>query len=45
MSEVGIFAIVAIIAAVALVGGIGLGILVARRLTRLTDRDEEPGDD
>ena len=45
MSELATFAVVATIAAVALVGGIGLGILVARRLTRLTDRDEEPGDD
>ena len=31
--------------AVILVAGIGLGMLVARRLGRLTDDDEEPGDD
>jgi hypothetical protein len=45
MSELATFAVVATIGAVALVGGIGLGILVARRLTRLMDREEEPGDD
>jgi hypothetical protein len=28
-----------------LVAGIGLGMLVARRLNRLGDDDEEPGDD
>jgi uncharacterized protein YneF (UPF0154 family) len=28
-----------------LVAGIGLGMLVARRLNRLDDDDEEPGDD
>ena len=31
--------------AVVLVAGIGLGMLVARRLGRLIDNDEEPGDD
>jgi uncharacterized protein YneF (UPF0154 family) len=31
--------------AVILVAGIGLGMLVARRLGRLMDDDEEPGDD
>jgi uncharacterized protein YneF (UPF0154 family) len=31
--------------AVVLVAGIGLGMLVARRLDRLIDHDEEPGDD
>jgi uncharacterized protein YneF (UPF0154 family) len=31
--------------AVVLVAGIGLGMLVARRLDRLIDRDEESGDD
>lgn len=31
--------------AVVLVAGIGLGMLVARRLGRLMDDDEEPGDD
>jgi hypothetical protein len=31
--------------AVVLVAGIGLGMLVARRLGRLIDHDEEPGDD
>ncbi len=30
---------------VILVAGIGLGMLVARRLGRLMDDDEEPGDD
>jgi uncharacterized protein YneF (UPF0154 family) len=30
---------------VVLVAGIGLGMLVARRLGRLMDDDEEPGDD
>ena len=30
---------------VAVVGGIGLGILVARRFGPLIDRDEEQGDD
>jgi hypothetical protein len=33
------------IVAVAVVGGIWLGMLVARRLGRLVDQDEEPGDD
>jgi hypothetical protein len=31
--------------AVVLVAGIGLGMLVSRRLGRLIDKDEEPGDD
>ena len=31
--------------AVVVVAGIGLGMLVARRLGRLMDDDEEPGDD
>lgn len=31
--------------AVVLVAGIGLGMLVSRRLGRLIDHDEEPGDD
>ena len=31
--------------AVVLVAGIGLGMLVSRRLSRLIDNDEEPGDD
>jgi hypothetical protein len=31
--------------AVILVLGIGVGMLVARRLDRLLDHDEEPGDD
>ena len=31
--------------AVTVVAGIGLGMLVARRLGRLMDDDEEPGDD
>jgi ABC-type dipeptide/oligopeptide/nickel transport system permease component len=31
--------------AVVLVAGIGLGMLGARRLGRLIDHDEEPGDD
>jgi len=31
--------------AVVLVAGIGIGMLVARRLDRLLDHDEEPGDD
>ena len=31
--------------AVVLVAGIGLGMLVARRLGRLMEDDEEPGDD
>ena len=30
---------------VVLVAGIGIGMLVARRLDRLLDHDEEPGDD
>jgi hypothetical protein len=33
------------IVAVAVVGGIWLGMLVARRLGRLMDHEEEPGDD
>ena len=37
--------VVGAIAAIVLVGGIGLGMLVARRLGRLVDDDEEPGDD
>jgi hypothetical protein len=31
--------------ALILVAGIGVGMLVARRLDRLINRDEEPGDD
>jgi hypothetical protein len=37
--------IVALVVPVVLVVGIGLGMLVARRLGRLIDDDEEPGDD
>ncbi|HTG42664.1 MAG TPA: hypothetical protein VK697_13735 [Methylomirabilota bacterium] len=37
--------IFALIVPVVLVAGIGLGMLVARRLGRLMDDDEEPGDD
>jgi hypothetical protein len=37
--------VVALIGSVVLVAGIGLGILVARRLSRLIDHDEETGDD
>jgi hypothetical protein len=37
--------VVALIGSAVLVVGIGLGILVARRLSRLIDRDEETGDD
>jgi uncharacterized protein YneF (UPF0154 family) len=37
--------VVAVIVAIVLVAGIGIGMLVARRLGRLTDDDEEPGDD
>jgi uncharacterized protein YneF (UPF0154 family) len=37
--------IFAVMVPVILVAGIWLGILVARRLDRLTDHDEEPGDD
>ena len=37
--------VVALIGSVVLVAGIGLGILVARRLSRLIDNDEETGDD
>ena len=42
MSDLVIFAA---IVSVAIVGGIGLGMLVARRLGRLIDDDEEQGDD
>jgi hypothetical protein len=42
MSDLVIFAA---IVGVAVVGGIGLGMLVARRLGRLIDDDEEQGDD
>jgi hypothetical protein len=38
-------AIFALIVTVALVAGIGLGMLLARRIGRLIDRDEEPGED
>ena len=37
--------IVALTVPIVLVAGIGLGMLVARRLGRLIDKDEEPGDD
>jgi hypothetical protein len=37
--------IFALIVPVVLVAGIRLGMLVARRLGRLMDDDEEPGDD
>jgi uncharacterized protein YneF (UPF0154 family) len=37
--------IVALVVPVVLVVGIGLGMLVAWRLGRLTEDDEEPGDD
>ena len=37
--------IVALTAPIVLVAGIGLGMLVARRLGRLIGEDEEPGDD
>jgi uncharacterized protein YneF (UPF0154 family) len=37
--------IFALIVPVVLVAGIGLGMLVARRLGRLMDDDEEAGDD
>jgi hypothetical protein len=39
------FLVVGAIVSIALVGGVGLGMLVARRLDRLIDHDEEPGDD
>jgi uncharacterized protein YneF (UPF0154 family) len=42
VSELVIFALMV---SIFLVAGIWLGILVARRLDRLMDHDEEPGDD
>ena len=42
MSDLVIFALAVPISVVA---GIGLGMLVAGRLGRLIDKDEEPGDD
>ena len=42
MSDLVIFVV---IVPLILVAGIGLGMLVARRLGRLMDDDEEPGDD
>ena len=42
MSDLVIFALAV---PIILVAGIGLGMLVARRLGRLMDHDEEPGDD
>ena len=42
MSDLVVFIGIVLVAAV---GGIGLGMLVSRRLGRLADHDEEHGDD
>lgn len=46
MSELGALLVFIVIVGVVLVGGIWVGMLIAPRLGRLTDSDEEgPGDD